>query len=328
MLMTLLPDGRVLNIEPGETLLSALRRQGEPISYSCEDGRCGLCRCGLTFPDRILSDNSLSHDQAQRSTVLACQTVPETDCLVELPSSSEVLVLPPQILRAQVVSIDSLADRVLRLCLRPNKPLRFVPGQHFELRLSSNLARLYSASSLPSDPELTFHIQIHREGRASRHLASNLKIGDTVRLRGPFGTAYLREHHSAPTLFASSGTGLGVMLAQLRSLADAGASHPVYVYAGFAMSEDAYGGEDLERVAKNLKSLRRCARVIGGGALRRSDRHGLLTDILAADLSSLHSWRAYVFGSPHAVDSTIRLLRRKGIAPDRLHAEPFNYSSI
>lgn len=327
MLMTLLPDGRILNIEPGETLLGALRRQNEPISYSCEDGRCGLCRCGLKFPDRISSENSLGHEPADTSTVLACQTVPNSDCLIELPDSSEVLVLPPQFLRADVSAIEPLADRVLRLRLRPHKPLRFVPGQHFEVALSSNIARMYSAASLPEDSELMFHIQIHSYGRASEHLTRSLKPGDLVRLRGPYGTAYLRPNHSAPTLFVSSATGLGPMLVQLRALADAGTSHPVYVYAGFAMSEDAYGQSELERVAHSLNALRRCERVIGGGARRRGDRHGLLTDILAADLRNIQSWRAYLFGSPHAVDSITRLLRRKGISPERLHAEPFHYSS-
>ncbi|MGQ0619857.1 MAG: 2Fe-2S iron-sulfur cluster-binding protein [Panacagrimonas sp.] len=327
MLITLIPDGRVLNIEPGETVLNALRRQGEPISYSCQDGRCGLCRCGLTYPDLISSVNPLSQDPGEQSHILACQTVPHSDCLLDLPDRNEVLVLPSQVMRAQVVAIEPVADHVQRLRLRPNKALHFVPGQHFELGFLSNLARLYSAASLPNDPELTFHIQVHRDGRASHHLTHILKKGDTIRLRGPYGTAYLRESHSTPTLFVSSSTGLGPMLAQLRSLAVAGTSHPVHVYAGFAMSEDAYGHEELERMAKTLKSLRRCERVIGGGALRRGDRHGLLTDILAADLPDLHSWRAYVFGSPHAVDSTARLLRRKGIAPTRLHSEPFLYSS-
>lgn len=327
MLITLIPDGRVLNIKPGETLLSALRRQGEPISHSCQDGRCGLCRCGLTYPDLISSANPLGHDAGGQSTVLACQTAPNSDCLIELPDRNEVLVLPSQMVRAQVVAIEPMADNVQRLRVRPHKALDFVPGQYFELGLSSNLARMYSAASLPNDLELSFHIQLHRDGQASHHLAHVLKKGDTIRLRGPYGTAYLRERHSTPTLFVSSGTGLGAMLAQLRSLAAEGASHPVHVYAGFAMSEDSYGHEELERAAKNLKSIRRCERAIGGGTLRRGDRHGLLTDILAADLPDLDSWRAYVFGSPHAVDSTARLLLRKGLAPTRLHAEPFHYSS-
>lgn len=38
------PGDHVLNIQPGEKFLPALRAQHVPISYSCEDGRCGLCR--------------------------------------------------------------------------------------------------------------------------------------------------------------------------------------------------------------------------------------------------------------------------------------------
>lgn len=324
MMMTLLPDGRSLGIEPGETLLKALRRHGEPISYSCEDGRCGLCRCALSFPDAVWS---ASTDAPERATVLACQTVPTADCLVELPDRGEVLVLPPQIARAQVVAIESLNARARRLRLQPSKPLQFVAGQHFEVSWSSNLVRLYSAADQASAAELSFHAQIHREGRASRHLEEVLKVGDSVRVRGPLGTAYLRRQCRAPILCVSSNTGLGPTLALLRAIAEAGMSNPVQVYAGFTLSEDAYGRQELSATAANIRSLRRCQFVIGGGTVERGDRRGLLTDILA-DLGGLRDWRAYVFGSPHAVAATARLLRQKGIAPERLHAEPFQFAAL
>lgn len=328
MLMTLLPDGRMLSIEPGETLLNALRRQGEPISYSCEDGRCGLCRCALIFPDLSSVEMSWSPNREDKSTVLACQAVPNANCLVELPDRDNVLVLPPQLARAQVLAVDSLAERVKQLRLRATKSLRFEAGQHFELGWSSNLIRIYSAASLQTDAELRFHVQLHRYGRASRHLAEVLKTGDSVRVRGPLGTAYLRRNCSAPILCISSNTGLGPMLALLRTIAEARMSNPVHIYAGFAMSEDEYGGAELERAAKDLPSLRRCQTVISGGTLRRGHRRGLLTDAVAADRASLRNCRAYLFGSPHAVEATSRLLRRNGIAPERLHAEPFHYSGL
>lgn len=88
---------------------------------------------------------------------------------------------------------------------------------------------MYSAANLPSDPELTFHIQIHREGRAPQHFTNILKFGDMVRLRGPLGAAYLRQPYSAPTPFASSGTSLGPMLAQLRAFANAGNKNSVHI---------------------------------------------------------------------------------------------------
>lgn len=328
MLMTLLPDGRTLRIEPGETLLNALRRQGEPISYSCEDGRCGLCRCALIFPDLSSVEKSFSPNREDKSTVLACQAVPNANCLVELPDRDDVLVLPPQLARAKVAAVDSPAERVMQLRLRTTRSLRFEAGQHFEIGWSSNLIRMYSAASLQTDAELTIHVQLHRYGRASRHLAEVLKIGDSVRVRGPLGTAYLRRNCSAPVLCISSNTGLGPMLALLRTFAEARMNNPVYIYAGFAMSEDEYGRAELERAARCVPSLRRCQTVIGGGVLRRGDRRGLLTDALAADRASLHPCRAYLFGSPHAVEATSRLLRRNGIAPERLHAEPFHYSSL
>lgn len=327
MQITLMPNGRVLTIEPGETLLSALRREGEPISHSCEDGRCGLCRCGLVYPDQITSENSLDHRVEHRSVVLACQTVPTSDCLLELPDAEDVLVVPPQVQRAKVVAIEPLTEHVRRLRVRPYKPLLFVPGQSLDLRLSSNITRRYSPASLPNEPELTFHIRVHPDGLASHYLTDVLRPGETIRLQGPYGTAYLRQRHTTPILFVSSGTGLGPMLAQLRSLALAGARPAVHVYAGFAMSEEAYGREEFEQATQNLASLRQGAYVIGGGTLRRGDRQGLITDVINADFPDLVGWTAYVFGSPYAVDSIARLLQRKGISPGRLHAEPFLFSS-
>lgn len=80
------------------------------------------------------------------------------------------------------------------------------------------------------------------------------------------------------------------------------------------MYEDAYGSEELERVAGSIKAQRRCERVIGGGVVQSRDRYGLFTDVIGADLDNLQNWRAYVFGSQYTEESTGRLLLRKGIA--------------
>tara|TARA_R110000787_G_scaffold235621_10_gene342402 strand:+ start:1884 stop:2714 length:831 start_codon:yes stop_codon:yes gene_type:complete len=276
----------------------------------------------------MTSDNTLINDHGEKSTVLACQTVPNSDCLVELSDPKDILVVKPQIVRAQVASIEKLADRVLEITLRTKKPLRFAAGQHFELSLSTNFVRMYSAASLPSDLELKFQVQLHPGGRASKYFIETLKIGETVRLRGPMGTAYLREHCTAPTLFVSSGTGLGAMLALLRSFAKAGKSNAVHAYAGFTMSEDAYGADALDKAIADIMSARNYQRVIGGGPMARRDRRGLLTEALAANLGDLRMWRAYVFGSPHATEATARLLRQKGITPERLHVESFQFAAI
>ena len=61
---------------------------------------------------------------------------------------------------------------------------------------------------------------------------------------------------------------------------------------------------------------------MASGKIERRLRRGLLTEVLETDVKQLSSWQAYVYGSPFAVDATVQLLRRQGIAEDRLHADP------
>lgn len=324
MELTLLPSRRVLSIEPEETILAALLRQNAPISHSCKDGRCGLCRCSLSVPDF----SSVGKSLADMSYVLACQTIPNADCLVEIPDPDDILVLPPQIARGSVVAIDSPAERVRRVTLSLNKPLRFAAGQHFAVTWRPDMVRMYSATSLETDTNLVFDIQLHYHGTASSHVENVLKVGDALRIQGPLGATYLRRNCTAPILCIANNTGLGALLALLRDISEAQMRNPVFVYVGFSVSEYVYGEQELQQVTKTLRNLQRSRTVIGGGAIRRGDRLGLLTDVLASDFRELSEYRVYAFGSPHAIDVTCRLLRLKGVAQDRLHAEPFHFVTL
>ena len=53
------------------------------------------------------------------------------------------------------------------------------------------------------------------------------------------------------------------------------------------------------------------------------DLKRLVTDAIDADLPTLTGWRAYLCGSPPMVEATTLLVRRKGIAPEHIHADAF-----
>lgn len=324
MELTLLPTGRNLNIEADETILAAMLRQGAPISYSCKDGRCGLCRCSFSVPDL----SSVGETSVDMSSVLACQTVPNADCLVEVPDPDDILTPPSQTAKGYVVAIDSPTNRVIRITIRTSKVLEFSAGQHFEVTWPPDIVRMYSAASHPSDQNLVFHVQIHHNGRASNYFKEVLTIGDTVKIRVPLGSTYLRRNCSAPILCISNNTGLGSLISILNDISNSQIKNPIFVYAGFSMPENVYGEDELKKCTRNIRNLRRCHIVVGGGARRRGVRRGLLTDVLAADFHGLREYRVYAFGSPHAIDVTSRLLRLKGVSRDRLHAEPFHYAAF
>jgi uncharacterized 2Fe-2S/4Fe-4S cluster protein (DUF4445 family) len=81
------PEGRTIEMEKGETLLTAANKAGIYVSSLCGgEGICGKCR--LVVREGSVAQPSttlLSREDIQRSYVLACQAVPRTDVEVELP---------------------------------------------------------------------------------------------------------------------------------------------------------------------------------------------------------------------------------------------------
>lgn len=318
------PANRVLSLKPGENLLHAMRAADLAISYSCEDGRCGLCRCRLVHggmvetarPPRQLFGCRIRY-------VLACQSAPAEASAVEVPDAGETVVHPGWRGRATVLGVEKLTHDVRLVRLSNEARLVFSPGQFIEVEFERRLSRVYSMSGLQTDDELQFHVRLHPSGRASQ-LIEALPVGATLRIRGPYGTAWLRQQHAQPILCVSAGTGIAPLVSVLRGIAQARLPNQVHVYAGFMSAEEVYGREWLATALKAVPNLRSSNLVVATGKQERGLRRGLLTEVLDQDLPHLGQWHAQVYGSPFAIEATVQLLRRKGIAEECLHADPFH----
>lgn len=319
------PGERVLSLKPGDNMLQALRAQGLPISYSCEDGRCGLCRCKLLRG--VVVESSRPPRQlfgCRVRYVLACQSAPSEDSTIEIPDSVEPMVLPPRRMRAQVLGVEPLGHNLRLLRLSNEGQLVFSPGQFVELELTRGLWRSYSLAGMPGDDELRFHVRLHPHGQAAQIIDEELKPGMSLRLRGPYGASWLRQVPTGPLLLASAGTGLAPLLSILRGIAAVRLSNPVTVYASFMSREDVYGLDELATALQGVPNLRGSHIVVAFGKLKRGLRRGLLTEAIAADIERFEEWQANLYGAPFAIDATVQLLRRQGIGEDRLHADPFH----
>ncbi len=176
-------------------------------------GRCGTRRC------KVLGGEVLDHGSEEQrpldgdgSYVLACQTYITEPCTIEIPEPDEVIVHPARIVKATLVHMEYLTHDIKRLVLEPNKPIEFSPGQYVQLQFSPGHARPYSMSGLSTDQQLEFHVRLIPDGRVSTYISRVLKVGDTVRLSGPLGSAYLRRKHAGPMLCVAAATGLAPVL--------------------------------------------------------------------------------------------------------------------
>jgi ferredoxin-NAD(P)+ reductase (naphthalene dioxygenase ferredoxin-specific) len=170
--------------------------------------------------------------------------------------------------------------------------------------------------------ELEFHLRIVPDGHVTGYVANELRIGDTVRVSGPRGTAYLRRKHEGPIICIAGGTGLAPILSIVRGTLDAAMPNPVHVYVGARAANDVYGLDVLESLRAQHPALHVHV-VVAIGEADAPWRSGVITDAIDADWADLQGWRAYVAGSPGMTDAARALLLRKGIDANRIYADAF-----
>jgi len=317
------PLHKVIEVEPGANLLDALRTAQVPMSYSCMAGRCGTCRCRVVQGDVLDSGREQQGPlEGQDSYVLACQTFLTEPCTIEIPEPDEIVVHPARIVKATVTAVETMTHDIKRVVLKPSKPIEFSPGQYAQLQFTPEHARPYSMAGLADDGTLEFHVRIVPDGRVSGYIANDLKPGDSVKVSGPLGSAYLRRKHEGPMLLVAGGTGLAPILSILRGAIADGMSNPVHLYFGVRSPRDVYGLDWLLDLQRRHPALKLHVVVTSGGD-PREQRCGLVTEAIEEDLPDLSGWRAYLCGSPPMVEATTVLARQKGIEPERIYADAF-----
>ncbi len=323
MEVTVQPLNRTLQVPAGANLLDALLAAQVPVSHSCRAGRCGTCRCRVLAGEVLEAGAEQQRPLERRDdTVLACRSTVTGPCTVAIDEPDEIVVHPARSLKATVVALEALTHDIRRLVLKPAKPFSFSPGQYAQLQFGPELARPYSMAGLPEDDTLEFHVRVLPGGRVSGHVARALKLGDTVKLSGPLGAAYLRRRHAGPMLCVAGGTGLAPVLSIVRGALAAGLTAPLHLYFGARSPQDVYGLAWLQHLQREHPALALHVVVASGGDPAR-ERCGLVTDALAQDFARLAGFRAYLCGSPPMVEAASAMVQRLGVDPRHVHADAF-----
>ncbi|MFC4550096.1 MULTISPECIES: FAD-binding oxidoreductase [Halorussus] len=104
---------------------------------------------------------------------------------------------------------------LLRVTVEADEPVEFQPGQYLSVRYRG-VSRVYSIASSPTRDEIEFCVRRVPGGRMTSELAVNLRAGERVTLRGPYGDFLLEEPSRRDLVFLATGTGV----APLKSMID------------------------------------------------------------------------------------------------------------
>ena len=288
---------RMIDVGADETILECALFEGIDYPFACQQGQCGSCKsqlvAGEVFMPSGYNPMALTEAERARGMILACQAQPRTNCVVSVIAIDGRIVHPVRELACTM--IESIAAgrfaRIVKLRIDAGGPFNFEAGQHVLVGLPDGREQPVGLANRPSDPTIELHLD---------PAASELAVGTTVAVRGPYGTAYLHDEHVGPMLLVAMHTGLAPLLSIIGAALEIGMSQRIHLYVA-----DGYDLERLEALAARHANLR----LVTVGAAE------LITTI-ARDFADLAAYRVYVAAPMRESLALEALVIERGMLPE------------
>lgn len=323
---------RFITCNENEKLSDAAYRQKINIPVDCLDGACGTCR-GLCesgtydMPESSYIEDALTPEDAAQGYILGCQMKPKSDCVIQIPASSEVCKTGVSAYQGKISKVEKISESTIGLSVDLAQPesLTFLPGQYVNIGIPGGTeTRSYSFSSAPGATQTSFVIRNVPNGKMSRYLTHDANVGDMISFNGPYGSFYLREI-ARPTIFLAGGTGIAPFLSMLESLCVKGAKQPIRLVYGVTNDIDLVELSVLEGYKQMLPDFdyKTCV----SSEESAHPRKGYVTQHIDQVWLNDGDVDIYLCGPVAMVDSVRNWLADGGIKPNSFHYEKFSAST-
>ncbi len=325
-------NGIEIEVDDGNTILESALDQGIDFPHGCRTGNCGACKSKKISGDIEMSPYSefaLDKDEENQGLILPCRAVPWSDCEIEVLSEehndeTEANGIEIKCLEYKVTNITKKTKDIFILDLKiGNKgSLNFKAGQYAELYIGNCKEKHFSMANSPETSNLEFHIKTLDGGEVSNYVKNKLKIGETVKVKGPYGNAYLRDRHKGPIIAIAGGTGLAPILSIIKNSQEIKMKQPINIYYGAQSEKELYCIEQFEIFSKNNKNLKFFPVVVEEPE-NKIVRKGFVTDAIVQDINDFDGYKAYLAGPPKMVEVAEEILITNGIRKVDIHSDAF-----
>lgn len=324
-----LESDQTVQVVDGVSVLDACLEGEVPFRYNCRSGECGECVAKLVSGEvRELAgaDPAVFNDgHRKEGLILACMCYARSDLVLSTTLSSE----PRSAVGLHDVTVKAIerhGSAIYEVTVEADMPIDYASGQYFEWvipGISPN--RSYSAANRSGSREVVFHVKTYDSGEVSQYLRRGvLRVGDALKLKGPFGSFGLGPRDYVPAVMVAGGTGLAPICSILEEAFARGVTRSIYLFFGVQGARDLYHLDQLGRWAGQHENFEFFPTVVDTpeGAEWNGDR-GLVTDVIERRLVDAMGYEAYLCGPPGMIDAAAVLLESKGVDSDDIHADRF-----
>ncbi len=192
-------NGKPVKANVGDTLIDAGLGGRIVLPHDCCSGQCETCRV------RVISGQIDDQGTLEKNTVLGCLALLEGDA--EIAYDPVPLV---KTVKGVVETVQKIREDYLEVRVRVARPVTWLPGQYIRATFAGYPPRDYSPTTPlnldAAEDIVVFHIKVYPGSVVSSKLGNRIGKGHAVKLRGPFGNAFLRRQPE-PLLLTSTGTG-------------------------------------------------------------------------------------------------------------------------
>ena len=325
------PDGRSLDVNPGESILAAAMRHGVNLTYVCRNAVCGTCK-GSLFAGTVdygkPEPPGLTTEEKTLGLILLCQAIPTSDLRIRAPIINTPENIPIKNIPTFVVAKQQLSHDVIKLLLKPagNSRLQFFAGQYLDIILADGQRRSFSIASSPHDKELIeLHIRHIEDGEFSAFLYSQLKEKDMLRIEGPFGQFYLHGADT-PLIFMAGGTGFAPIKSIIECALQDGIEQVMYLYWGARTRQDLYL-DVLPQQWSRKANINYIPVLSDTPAVDQwRGRQGMVHEAIAGDFADLANYAVYAAGPPAMIKAGWQALSRNGLRRDCYYSDAFTFA--
>ena len=329
--LTIEPLGRTIEVNDGQTILDAALREGIYLPHACCHGLCATCKVQIT-------DGEVDHGQAsnfalmdyerEEQKCLACCATLQSDVVIEadIDEDPDALNLPIDDFDGVVERIENLTPTIKGVWIRLDKPMQFQAGQYVNLTVGALAARAFSLANSPSTGDLIeLNIKQVPGGQITGYVHNDLKVGEHVKVVGPYGRFFTRKSAQLPLIFMAGGSGLSSPKSMIAELLEDDCTLPITLVYGARTRDELY---DHDLFVQWTQKYPNFTYVPALSAVEEGDAwngfRGFVHDAAKTQFDNdFRGHKAYLCGPPLMIESCISTLMQGRLFERDIYTEKF-----